>query len=55
MVYRNPTEMETVIGSLENNSFIKQEGKALNAFRKTILQVIKKFRLAKTKTELQED
>ncbi len=45
MVYENRNEMDTVIGKLENNSFIKQEQENLVKYKQTILAVIKSFKL----------
>lgn len=45
MVYDNDTEMEEVIGKLEDNSFIKQQEEELQAFRSLVDALNKKFRL----------
>jgi hypothetical protein len=45
MVYDNNEEMKTVIGSLEDNSFIQQEMKNLDIFKKQVKDVIKKLNL----------
>jgi hypothetical protein len=45
MVYENRTEMDKVTGKLENNSFIKQEQENLVAYKKTIQNLIKVFKL----------
>jgi Domain of unknown function (DUF4954) len=45
MVYENRNEMDKVTGSLENNSFIKQEQENLVAYKKTIQNIIKAFKL----------
>jgi hypothetical protein len=45
MVYENAAAMEKVIGKLSENSFIKQEQKALETYRKDIAQLIRKFKL----------
>jgi hypothetical protein len=45
MVYENRKEMDTVIGSLEKNSFIKQEQENLIIYKKGALNIIKTFKL----------
>ncbi|MEO5682502.1 MAG: DUF4954 family protein [Chitinophagaceae bacterium] len=45
MVYENRNEMDTVTGTLENNSFIKQEQEKLVAYKKTAQSIIKIFKL----------
>lgn len=45
MVYENRNEMDIVTGSLEKNSFIKQEQDNLVAFKKNITAIIKNFKL----------
>jgi len=45
MVYDNNEEMNTVIGSLEENSFIQQEMKNLDIFKKQVKDGIKKLNL----------
>jgi len=45
MVYDNNEEMNTVIGPLEENSFIQQEMKNLDIFKKQVKDVIKKINL----------
>jgi hypothetical protein len=45
MVYDNKDEMNTVIGALEENSFIQQEMKNLDIFKKQVKDVIKKLNL----------
>lgn len=44
MVYENEAEMEIVIGKLDDNSFIKQENVALEAFVKLAQKVIKQVK-----------
>jgi hypothetical protein len=41
MVYENRSEMDTVTGKLESNSFILQEQKNLLSFKKEVQQVLK--------------
>jgi hypothetical protein len=43
MSYRNKEEMNKVLGSLENNSFILQEQEALAQYKKKVTQLIKKM------------
>ncbi|MDP4256338.1 MAG: DUF4954 family protein, partial [Bacteroidota bacterium] len=45
MVYDSPEEMDTVIGALKDNSFIRQEREAAKAYRREIDRVIRKFDL----------
>lgn len=45
MVYENRNEMDKVTGSLEKNSFIKQEQENLVAYKKNIQNIIKGFKL----------
>jgi hypothetical protein len=45
MVYENMEEMNTVIGSLQKNSFIKQEIESLAVYKKEINELIKKMKL----------
>ena len=45
MVYDNNEEMNTVIGPLEENSFIQQEMKNLDIFKKQVKDAIKKINL----------
>lgn len=45
MVYENRNEMDKVTGSLEKNSFIRQEQENLVAFKKTVQRIIKAFKL----------
>jgi len=45
MVYENRNEMDKVTGSLEKNSFIRQEQENLVAFKKTVQRIIKVFKL----------
>ena len=45
MVYDTQEEMNKVIGKLEDNSFIQQQLKDLDAFKKEVKQAIKKFDL----------
>ncbi|MBS1599092.1 MAG: DUF4954 family protein [Bacteroidetes bacterium] len=45
MVYTNPAEMNIVTGSLEQNSFIKQEIEALAKFKKEIKEIITNMKL----------
>lgn len=44
MVYGNRTEMDTVTGKLESNSFILQEQKNLIAFKKEVQQVLQSLK-----------
>lgn len=43
MVYHNPEEMNTVIGSLQHNPFIQHEQEELNVFKKLVSRIIKKM------------
>lgn len=43
MVYETTTEMNKVLGKLEDNSFIKQEKAALEQYKKTIASLTRKF------------
>ncbi|HZE84438.1 MAG TPA: DUF4954 domain-containing protein, partial [Puia sp.] len=45
MVYSSDEEMNTVVGPLQDNSFIRQERSALKQFRKEAEAVIQKFKL----------
>jgi hypothetical protein len=45
MLYNNDTELEAVIGKLDDNSFIQSQEQELNAFQQQIKQVIQNFRL----------
>jgi Domain of unknown function (DUF4954) len=45
MVYENRNEMDKVTGSLEKNSFIKQEQENLVEYKKNIQNIIKQFKL----------
>lgn len=45
MMYNSPTEMDEVIGSLQENPFIKQEKDALEAYKKTVNRIIKTMSL----------
>jgi len=45
MVYNSPEEMNTVIGRLQDNGFIRQEKTALKKYQKEVEEVIKKFKL----------
>ncbi len=45
MVYENRNEMDKITGSLDKNSFIQQEQEKLIAYKKTVQQVIKSFKL----------
>jgi hypothetical protein len=47
MVYETTEAMNKVIGKLESNSFIKQEQKALEAYKKDIQQLVTKLKLDK--------
>jgi hypothetical protein len=47
MVYENAEAMNQVVGKLEDNSFIKQEQKALEAYKKEIQQLVTKLKLDK--------
>lgn len=42
MLYRDEEEMEKVVGRLEDNAFIKQETLALEVYKKTVKQLLKK-------------
>jgi hypothetical protein len=43
MVYESEEEMNTILGSLDANSFIKQERESLSAYKKLIENIIKKL------------
>ena len=45
MVYDTKLEMDTVIGKIEDNSFIQQQTGELDIFKKNVKEVIKKFHL----------
>jgi len=45
MVYETTEAMNKVVGKLEDNSFIKQEQKALEAYKKEIQQLVTKLKL----------
>jgi hypothetical protein len=44
MVYNSTEEMNTVIGSLQDNGFIRQEKETLKKYRKEVEEVIRKFK-----------
>lgn len=44
MVYDSPEEMEKVIGTLEDNAFIRQERDALDHYRKQVNSILRKFK-----------
>jgi hypothetical protein len=52
MVYETPEAMNKVVGKLEDNSFIKQEQKALEAYKKEIQLLVTKLKLEKPNTKL---
>ncbi|MEJ7821829.1 MAG: DUF4954 family protein [Chitinophagaceae bacterium] len=45
MVYDTKLEMDTVIGKIEDNSFIQEQTGELDIFKKNVKEVIKKFHL----------
>ena len=45
MVYENQEAMDKVVGKLEDNSFIKQEQKGLEEYKKEIQQLVTKLKL----------
>ena len=45
MVYENGQEMNTVMGKLEDNNFIKQQVADLQVFKKEISALKRKFKL----------
>jgi hypothetical protein len=47
MIYENAEEMNTIMGKLEDNHFIQDQFKDLDAFKKTVKGLIKKY-VAKT-------
>ena len=47
MVYDSQEEMDKVMGSLSDNSFIRQEAKALKTFEKNVATLISSFNTAK--------
>jgi hypothetical protein len=49
MVYENNEAMEKVLGKLSENTFIKQEQKALDEFKASMQQLMRKFKAAPVK------
>jgi len=49
MVYENNEAMEKVLGKLSENTFIKQEQKALEEFKASIQQLLRKFKVVQVK------
>ncbi|NII27744.1 DUF4954 family protein [Pseudoflavitalea sp. X16] len=47
MVYESQQAMDKVVGKLTDNTFIKQEQAALESYKKTVQQLIKKWQLGK--------
>jgi len=45
MVYSSREEMDVVVGSLQDNSFIRQEKAALKTYKKETETIIQKFKL----------
>jgi hypothetical protein len=45
MVYENETEMDKVVGSLNDNPFILQEQHALSSYKRKVNKIIKDFKL----------
>jgi hypothetical protein len=45
MVYSSKEEMNVVVGSLQDNSFIRQEKLALKNYKKETEAIIQRFRL----------
>jgi hypothetical protein len=45
MVYDTKLEMDTVIGKIEDNSFIQEQTGELDIFKKNVKEIIKKFHL----------
>ena len=43
MIYESGSEMDSVVGSLEENSFIKQQQTELKAFKKEVKKIIARF------------
>ena len=52
MVYETEAEMEKVVGKLSENAFIKQEQKALEAYKKDIGHLIKKLKIGSLRVAL---
>jgi uncharacterized protein DUF6819 len=52
MVYETTEAMNKVVGKLEDNSFIKQEQKALEDYKKDIHQLVTKLKLDKPNSKL---
>jgi hypothetical protein len=52
MVYETPEAMNKVVGKLEDNSFIKQEQKALEAYKSEIQLLVSKLKLDKSGAKL---
>jgi hypothetical protein len=54
MIYSSAEEMNTVVGKLENNSFIRQEKEAFDKYKERINFIKKKFKIpvAKQKAEM---
>lgn len=48
MIYDNEQEMDKILGSIKDNSFINQETAALQSYKKTITSIIQKFSLEKS-------
>lgn len=48
MVYENDKEMDSVIGSLKDNSFIKQETASLKAYKDTVKQLLQSIKVSTT-------
>jgi len=45
MVYASPEEMNAVVGSLQDNGFIRQEKEALKKYKKEVESIMQKFKL----------
>ncbi|HEX6426873.1 MAG TPA: DUF4954 domain-containing protein, partial [Niastella sp.] len=52
MVYETTEAMNKVVGKLEDNSFIKQEQKSLEDYKKDIHQLVTKLKLDKPNSKL---
>jgi hypothetical protein len=51
LVYETPAAMDKVVGKLEDNSFIRQEQKGLETYKKEIEQLITKLKLGAPKAK----
>lgn len=54
MVYESEEEMNKIVGSLDENSFINQETDSLASYKKTIEQIVKKFSVKANKSSIRK-